>query len=502
MPPLSVTIPTPTATPYGPQFVLTTADNIYQTSDSIAAPDGDSQEVALTINRLFGLADQNPNGPRPQHYNRGISGTKIAQQLLAFQSDWAAYGPFTKIIAIQGIFDVIGGGATVGTVNDTTTATYLGAFNLWCQLINILQVPMYVIGPHFIGEKYPSGNNPTNDANLDLMDAGMQVICQRYPTLITYRSNRQSLYTLEQYINLPLPGVSGNLMVGTDGQLTHFYPAGRALADRYHQADIKLVAATSPIAQRAIYTAVTPPNPSSISNWWDPRDLLATVANGGNVTTWPNKTTARAGTSADLITTPATKPTFATNAFGTLPAVQSAGAGWIKSGAFGVPTRTPPFMTAFIFKATNATGATQLWLDGLVDGGVGVQEPYVATLVTSGKVSSNDGGALTVDTDVGISSAQFHSVIICWSGNLLQNGNSFIVIDGRMTPLGSNGNVARTGRVLFANVGAASICTGSFASPGVVEWDSAYGPLPDWRDVYGWHQAICSSAGLNGTFPQ
>src|ERR1041384_325902 len=120
---------------YGPPFPFRTGGRYYQTSDSIGALDGDSQAIIMSIRRFFAIAKKNPRGPRPFHWNGGVSSTTIATAMQRFLIDYAKYAPLTGYIGIHGIFDCIGTGTPVGTAADTTNATMSGQFRQLLDLV-------------------------------------------------------------------------------------------------------------------------------------------------------------------------------------------------------------------------------------------------------------------------------------------------------------------------------------------------------------------------------
>ena len=484
-------------------FVITTSDRIYQEGDSTHALDLDAQGFALLGQRLFALARKQPTGPRPIWVNGAISSTGMNNQLVRTRTALAQYQPITKFLWGPGIFDIIGSGLAIGTVNDVVNNTWLGSFNLLTQLVaTYMGIPMLIVGPGYIGEKYPSGQNTVagHDADIDALDAGMITIAQRVnaalPTpLITYLSQRQSIYAAyEPVLNIPAPGVELGPLTQPDSQKCHDNPAGRFYRDQLFQQITQLVSSATPNQVPAAYSLTTPPNLSSIGNDYDPANLA--LSNGANVTTWPNATAARFGTSADLTVTPATKPTFATPGDGTkingLPAVNFGGATFMRSGAFSGGSRAQPFMTAFLYKPTNLV-AGQILLDGLVDGGVGTQEPYVKQTITTGTIEIHAGNSQV--TIVGLNPGQWHSIIVYWANNgnnngdgiTSVNGSSYIVIDGRVNFFMNPGLDALTGRTVGANAGGGSFYTGLYAR--ITEWYSSLGQIPRWQDVFGWHQA-------------
>lgn len=474
------------ATIYGPTpFIWATNDRFLSESDSIGALDGDAQEFAPMKRALFALADKTPNGPRPMYWNTGISGTPMSTQLARFQVALTKYAPITKVVWTPGIFDIIGSGQAIGTVNDLVNTTWLGSFNLICLLVaGQFQIPMYICGPHFIGEKWPSGQNAA-DANLDALDAGMRTIVARFPALITYRSNRHDLYDVQEpLLNLPAPGLTNGPLIGSDSQSTHWYPGGRNKAYQLHQQDIKLVAASGPTPVPTVYSGTTPCNPQSLGNWWRPSSLG--LANGANAPTWANSGVF--GTAFDYTISAATKPTYATPGDGAKinggPAVNFGGAAWLKTAA--ATAKGQPFMTAMLFKPATIA-SSMIWLDGLVDGGLGVQEPYIATLLTSGNVEIHAG----VVFDSGpVTAGQWHLLIVYWSGIGTPGASSYVVIDGRWNPLGNCSTDGITGRTVGASAAAGLIANGLIGEPGICEWFSSLGPLPRWQDVQGFYQAV------------
>src|SRR5581483_6618446 len=120
----------PAPTIYGPIHKLTTASRILQESDSTGALDGDSRHFMLLNRALHNLAAQNPTGPRPMHWNTAISSTGMDSQLTRIQTAITKYAPITHFWWCPGIFDLVGSGHLIGTINDTVASTWLGAFNL------------------------------------------------------------------------------------------------------------------------------------------------------------------------------------------------------------------------------------------------------------------------------------------------------------------------------------------------------------------------------------
>lgn len=490
---------------YGPTpFVITTADRVAHEGDSTHSLDGDAQGFALVGQRLFALARKSPTGPKPLWINQAVSSTGMNTQLGRIQTALAQYQPLTKFLWGPGIFDIIGSAHVIGTVNDTSALTWLGGFNLITQLVaGYSQIPMLIIGPGYIGEKWPTGQNSVaaHDADIDALDAGMITIVQRSNAAgtnapITYVSQRQSVYaTYEPLLNLPAPGVESGPLTAPDSQKCHDNPAGRYYRDQAIQQVTQLVAATTYNPSPAVYSGLTPPSPGSIGNDYDPANLALT--DGANVTAWPNSLTAKFGTAADLTVTPATKPVYHTPGDGTklggAPTVTFGGAAFIRSGAFGAGKGAQPFITAMLIKPANLT-ATQIWLDGLVDGAAGSQEPYVATIITSGNIQLNAGTAQT--TAVGIAPAAiWHLLIIFWSGHgnnngdgfTSINGDSYVVTDGRVNAFMNPGLVGITGRTIGANASGSGFANGQVAR--ITEWYSSLGPLPRWQDILGWMSA-------------
>lgn len=480
----------PAPTIYGPIHKVNTAARILQESDSTGALDGDSRHFFLLHRALFALAAQSPGGPKPMHWNTGVSSTGMDSQLTRIQTAITKYAPITNFWWCPGIFDIVGSGHLIGTVNDTVSSTWLGAFNLVTQLVaGTYGIPMYIVGPHFVGEKWPSGQNTGlgHDADVDALDAGMITIVQRLNAqlggggLITYRSNRQTLYAdLEPIYNLPAPGIAAGPFTRPDGANEHFNPAGHWATYQYHQQDVRMSAARQP-NQVAVYSSTTPPNAASIGIDYDPASLVGVVANGANVTTWNNSPLGGYGSAANLVNASATKPTFANpgdgSNIGGAPAVNFGGAAWLKTNAFG--TKPNPFMTAFLFKPANLT-TSMIWIDGLNDDAA-TQEPYLATILTSGVVEVHAGNAF----DNGkVTAGHWHTVIVYWSGSNLANANSYVVIDGHQFPLGNAGTTGRTGRILGASAAAGLIANGLVGR--MVEWDSELGALPNWYDVQNW----------------
>lgn len=462
-------------------FVMRTSDGpTIIGGDSITSYDTDTQMPMRPIRKF--IATCRRGGVTPLFYNHAVSNTSLAQELLRLQTNIPKYG-CKKYIGILGTAPIILGN-TIGTVNDTTNATILGAFRLILDITAGSGIPTYIATVAFVGEKFPTGANAL-DANIDLLVAGMATIAARY-LLCTFRDLRYAVYTVNEPV-LNTANTSIGPLSRPDGVFAHHNPFGRGVSDQIITNDFQFVADGPPAAAATPYSSVALPNQGSLGILLD-SDSLANVGDGSNVTiTWPNSAPSTGlGTLADLTTTPATKPIWRASASGkTWSGVEFGGATWMRSAAFPTGTiRSQPFMTVMMWRSANLT-ASQI----LYDGTTAQQEASLATILTSGVCETNAG---VVFDGRAVVATNWNVAICYWAGN---RAGSYQVINGFQSILNDTGaNFTRT--QLTIGAAAANGLPATIQVKLFAEYYSQFGPLPRWQDVY---QSIVNA---RGAFPQ
>jgi hypothetical protein len=463
----------------GPIFALNTADRVLQEGDSISALDTSTQMPMLVKRRLFQLAQQTPNGPKPCWLNSAISSTDAPAQLVRLQAGIAKFKP-TKVIWIFGTAPLLLGNP-IGTVNDQVTSTILGCYNLAMTMFRQMGVPVYVGSIACLGEKWPTGAN-ASDTSIDSLIAGLAVISARFTDICTFRDLRSTFYAVQE----PIVNVANTTMgpfMRPDASGVHHNPGGRGASDNVIANDFTITAASAPNTALVPYGGVTPPTPGSLGLAFDPAN--AGVAIAANVSSLINSGLI---SGANMVTVSGTPPTLqnpAAGKNGNLPLLRFGGSSWLRTAAF--TARPQPHITAFVWLSTNIT-ANQIMYDGTT----GIQEGYLATLATTGIVEYDSGVAVDGPAIV---AGKWNSAIVYFAGN---NSGSYLVLNGAMQPLANEGNIwTRTQLTIgaAANNGLpATIDVGGF-----YEWHSSLGALPKWWDVQGFLQA---KHGLGAPFPQ
>lgn len=365
----------------GPKFTLLTSDGVLQGGDSISAPDTHTRMPMLVKTRH--LSTCRNARVQPRWWNHAVSNTTLAQELARVQISLSKY-PITKYIAVLGTAPIILGNP-VGTVNDTTNATILGAFKLILDITAGSGIPTYIASMVCVGEKWLSGANGAGDATIDTLVAGMATIAARYP-LCTFRDLRAAVYTkFEPVLNL------ANATIGPltqpDGVAAHFNQGGRGVCDGVIADDIVYVANGNQGAAVVPYSGIILPNQGSLGLLYD-ADQYASVGDGASMTAAGNLGVV--GSTMDLITTPATKPIFRLSASGKpWSAIEFGGATWMRSAAQATTKiKAQPMMTVFMWRPAALT--TQI----LYDGTGGTQEASLAQIVTTNVVEPNAGSPL------------------------------------------------------------------------------------------------------------
>lgn len=461
----------------GPPFTLLTSDGVLQGGDSLSSLDTHTQ-MPMLVKRRFMTACQRV-GAQARWWNHAVSNTSLAAELLRVQTSLSRY-PITKYIAILGTAPVLLGN-TVGTVNDTTNATILGAFRLILDATAGSGIPAYIATVALVGEKTPDGANGAGDATINSVIAGMAVIAARYP-LCTFRDLRAAIYTaLEAGLN------TTNATIGPltqpDGVAAHPNQGGRGRWDSVISGDIGIAQGGGQSIALTPYSGIILPNQGSLGLLYD-SDRYAAVGDGNNITAAPNA--GLVGSLMDLNTTPATKPIFRLSASGKpWSAIEFGGATWMRSAVLAAnQIKAQPMMTVFIWRP--ATLTTQI----LYDGTVGTQEASLAQIVTTNVVEPNAGSPF--DSLQTIAATTWHVSIVFWAGN---RASSYQVLNGTQFPLGDmGGNFTRTQLTIGANSGNALPMNGQMNIFG--EYYASLGSLPRWQDVYG------SIVAKRGAFPQ